>query len=72
MNTKRVVALHEDSKVIAALGGSAALARKLGYAQPHGTRRVNNWKYRGIPELIRLKRPDVFSPAPPRKARRRA
>lgn len=71
MNTKRVVCLHEDAKVIAALGGSAALARKLGYPQPHGTRRVNNWKYRGIPELIRLKRPDVFDLRPPKKGRRR-
>lgn len=60
MHTNRVVQLHPDAKVIETLGGSAALARRLGYLQPHGTRRVNNWKYRGIPEVIRLRRPDIF------------
>lgn len=63
MNTKRVVQMHEDASVIEALGGSAAVARLLGYSQPHGTRRVNNWKYRGIPEVIQLRRPDVFGRA---------
>lgn len=66
VNTKRVVRLHEDAALIEALGGSASVARILGYSQPHGTRRVNNWKHpdRGIPEVIRLRRQDVFGPAP--------
>jgi len=65
MNTKRVVALHPDSGVIEDLGGAAELARRLGYAMPHGVRRVQNWKYRGIPPLLRYQRPDVFGQPEP-------
>ena len=58
-------ARHPDSDLIDALGGAAIVARKLGFdPAAGGAQRVQNWKYRGIPELIRLKRPDVFGPAP--------
>jgi len=57
--------LHDDAKLIDALGGPAELARTLGYdPATGGTQRVQNWKYRGIPELLRLKRPEAFTPAP--------
>lgn len=61
------VEFHEDSALIEQLGGPAAIARRLGYEQPAGTRRVQNWKYRGIPELVLLKNPDIFGPAPSEK-----
>lgn len=56
--------LHPDSALIEQLGGAATLARGLGFSMPTGVQRVQNWKYRGIPELVRLKRADVFGPAP--------
>ncbi|TAA20324.1 hypothetical protein EA660_18210 [Pseudoxanthomonas winnipegensis] len=56
---------HPDSALIESLGGAAELARKLGYGPRSGAaQRVQNWKYRGIPEVIRLRRPDIFGPAP--------
>ena len=55
---------HEDAKLIDALGGSSKLARRLNFDMPHGAQRVQNWKYRGIPEVLRLRRQDVFGPAP--------
>lgn len=55
--------LHDDAKLIDALGGPAELARALGYDPAKGgTQRVQNWKYRGIPELLRLKKPEAFAP----------
>lgn len=55
---------HPDSDVIDRLGGPAELARRLGYVERGAVQRVQNWKYRGIPEVVRLRRPDVFGPAP--------
>lgn len=52
--------LHRDSKIIEALGGSANLARLLGYGK-YGTQRVNNWKIRGIPAFAILNNPNVFT-----------
>lgn len=54
---------HPDADLIDSLGGPAALARRLGYTKPGSVQRVQNWKRRGIPELTRLKRPDVFGPS---------
>lgn len=53
---------HPDAELIARLGGPAKLARALGYNTKDGksTQRVNNWRFRGIPEILRYKRPDVF------------
>lgn len=67
--------MHPDSELITRLGGPAQLARKLGIdPRSGGTQRVQNWKYRGIPEIWRLRRPDVFDaePAPKRQKARAA
>jgi hypothetical protein len=56
---------HPDAKIIDRLGGPAELARALGFdTRAGGIQRVQNWKYRGIPEIERLRNPDVFGPAP--------
>jgi len=56
---------HPDAEVIDRLGGPAELARQLGFdPKAGGVQRIQNWKTRGIPELIKLRRPDVFGPAP--------
>ena len=55
---------HEDAALIDALGGPAQLARSLGYTSPGAVQRVQNWKYRGIPEVIRLRDPDAFKLPP--------
>jgi len=75
MNTNAAaeISRHPDSDLIESLGGSAAVARKLGFDPgAGGSQRVQNWKYRGIPELIRLKRPDVFDPPAKRQKARAA
>ncbi|WP_083488032.1 hypothetical protein [Stenotrophomonas koreensis] len=64
--------MHEDSELIEKLGGPANVARRLGFDMPGGTQRVQNWKYRGIPPLIRVTRPDVFGPAPKQRRSRAA
>lgn len=57
--------LHADSELIDSLGGPAQLARSLGFHSQGAVQRVQNWKYRGIPEVIRLRHPEVFAgPAP--------
>lgn len=56
--------LHPDADLIDSLGGPAKISRKLGLdPSAGGTQRVQNWKYRGIPEIWRLRRPDVFGAA---------
>lgn len=52
-----------DIELIERLGGPAKLARRLGYATPAGTRRVANWKKRGIPAQVRLDNPRIFKAA---------
>lgn len=59
---------HPDSELIDRLGGPAEIARQLGIDPRGGTQRIQNWKYRGIPEIWRLRRPDVFGPDPKGKA----
>lgn len=61
-------ALHPDATAIDQLGGPAEVARLLGFDKPGSIQRVQNWKYRGIPEVIRLRRQDVFGPAPDSEA----
>lgn len=51
---------HPDAVLITELGGAAQLARRLGLTGKHATQQVSNWKKRGIPEIWRLRRPDVF------------
>lgn len=55
---------HPDAEIIDRLGGVTALARTLGYSGKGAVQRVQNWKYRGIPEVIRLRRPDIFGQPP--------
>lgn len=61
MTSQPSLELHPDAQLIDQLGGPAVLARALGFDMPKGTQRVQNWKYRGIPELVRLRRADVFN-----------
>jgi hypothetical protein len=49
-----------DAELIESFGGAAALARRLGYKNPDGARRVHNWKSRGIPAQVRLAHPSIF------------
>lgn len=52
---------HPDAAVIERLGGPTEVARALGFdPRAGGAQRVQNWKQRGIPEVIRLRRPDLF------------
>jgi len=57
--------LHPDAQLIERLGGPSVVARALGFEMPRGVQRVQNWKYRGIPEVLLLKRADVFFPPQP-------
>ncbi|WP_418654903.1 YdaS family helix-turn-helix protein [Acinetobacter bereziniae] len=45
-----------DKEKIEELGGSTALAEKIGYS----VQRVQNWKVRGIPSKEKLKFPEIF------------
>lgn len=57
---------HPDAAVIAALGGPAKLARRLGYdTSAGGINRVSNWGRRGIPPQVRIDHPEVFADYPP-------
>ncbi|TAA12442.1 hypothetical protein EA658_09975 [Pseudoxanthomonas winnipegensis] len=60
-----MAAIHDDAALIESLGGAAAVARLLGFTGKGSLQRVHNWTTRGIPEVIRLRRQDVFGPAPP-------
>lgn len=60
---KNEVSLHPDATLIDALGGPAVVARLLSFEKAGSVQRIQNWKYRGIPEVIRLRRQDVFGPA---------
>jgi hypothetical protein len=55
---------HPDAVLIDQIGGPAEVARRLGFDPKGGTQRVQNWKTRGIPPLLRLQRTDVFGDAP--------
>ncbi len=55
---------HADWHLIQVLGGPAEVARRLGWKPSGGVQRIQNWKFRGIPEVIRLRRTDVFGRAP--------
>lgn len=56
--------LHADAELIESLGGPAALARELGYTEKGSVQRIQNWKYRGIPELVWRRRVDLFGVFP--------
>lgn len=42
------------TELINRLGGSTAVAKRLGWCSLNGSRRVNNWKRRGIPLGVQL------------------
>ena len=42
------------AELINRLGGSTAVAKRLGWRSLNGSRRVNNWKRRGIPPSVQL------------------
>lgn len=46
-----------DAELIQLHGGSTALARRLKMDGLNGSRRVNNWKRRGIPAKVKLDNP---------------
>ena len=56
-----------DAEIIESLGGAAALAKRLGYKNPDGARRVHNWKSRGIPAQVKLDHPQIFLRKPKTK-----
>lgn len=56
---------NPDKKLIADLGGPAAVARKIGLDPSNGgVQRVYNWMTRGIPSAIRLDHLNIFGKAP--------
>ena len=59
--------MSNDKETIEHLGGSAKVARKLGYT----VQRVQNWKERGIPAKVKLARPDLFPIAKATQQKRR-
>ena len=50
------IKVMSDKEKIEELGGSTALAEKIGYS----VQRVQNWKVRGIPSKEKLKFPEIF------------
>lgn len=62
-----MIKLHDDAELIDRLGGPSTLARALGFDEGGAVQRVQNWKYRGIPEVIRLRHPDIFGPPPAKR-----
>ena len=49
--------LKADQELIASLGGSSTLARRLGF---ENKQRVHNWLKRGIPPGVKLQFPKIF------------
>jgi len=58
--------MSKDEESIELLGGSAKLARRLGYT----VQRVQNWKERGIPAKVKLEHPELFQLSTPNFGRR--
>jgi hypothetical protein len=52
MDKTHQLKIAHDAALIELLGGSASLARILGFADHNGRQRVNNWKTEGIPDAI--------------------
>jgi hypothetical protein len=59
---------HPDWALILDLGGPTKVAERLGLPKIGGAQRVQNWKQRGIPSLLKLEHPflrdEPKSPAP--------
>lgn len=52
--------IEADRERIERLGGSAAVARRMGLTSSGAVQRVNNWKTRGIPAEVKLEWPELF------------
>jgi hypothetical protein len=50
---------HPDWDVVVRLGGAAKVATLMGWS----VQRVQNWKQRGIPSAVKVRRPDLFMQA---------
>jgi len=48
--------IQSDKELITKLGGSSALAKRLGLSK----QRVNNWNTRGIPPVVKIQFPKIF------------
>lgn len=53
---------HPDWALVITLGGPTRVAELLGWTKAGSVQRVQNWKSRGIPSLVKLERPDLFLP----------
>lgn len=60
MNTVPPTQIAEDQALIEQLGGPSQLAKLLGFKKPGGVQRIQNWKVRGIPALVKLAHPHIF------------
>lgn len=60
MSNERTTELHPHAELIDRLGGPSKLADALGFEGPGRVQRIQNWKYRGIPEVIFLRHPQIF------------
>jgi hypothetical protein len=49
--------IDDDKALIANLGGSTSLSKRLGFKSPQ---RVHNWLTRGIPASVKLAHPKLF------------
>lgn len=52
--------IHPDWSLVLSLGGATKVAERLGWSAAGGVQRVQNWKYRGIPAIVRLEHPRLF------------
>lgn len=55
-----MLAMNDDAQLIEQLGGAAKVASLIGLGGPGGTRRVCNWKTRGIPAKVKVAFPHIF------------
>jgi|APGre2960657373_1045057.scaffolds.fasta_scaffold330234_1 hypothetical protein len=62
--------LHPDSHIIISSGGTTKLSKLLG--KGFSPQRIHNWFYRGIPDGVKLKFPEIFLPHLLGKAKRKS
>lgn len=51
---------HPDWKRVLELGGPTKVADLLDLPKEGGVQRVQNWKHRGVPSIVKLEHPDLF------------
>lgn len=52
--------IERDAALIDGLGGPTAVSDMLGYPRISGPTKVSQWKKRGIPAAVKVKRPELF------------